>query len=131
VDEVPYGSSTIFTTGATNTPDFDPRDLDRVEVLRGPQGTLYGADSLGGVLKYVTTPPNLSRMEGRIQAGIVGVADGGTGYDVSGMLNVPIVSDKLALRITGYSRLDPGYIDDVRRGLHDINESDVYGGRAT
>lgn len=131
VDEVPYGSSTIFTTGATNTPDFDPRDLDRVEVLRGPQGTLYGADSLGGVLKYVTTPPNLSRTEGRLQAGIVNVADGGTGYDVSSMFNVPIVPDKLALRVTGYSRLDPGYIDDVQRGLRDINRSDVYGGRAT
>lgn len=131
VDEAPYGSSTIFTIAATNTPDLDPRDLDRLEVLRGPQGTLYGADSLGGVLKYVTTAPKLSTFEGRVQAGIVGVSDGGTGYDTSGMINVPLVDGKLALRVTGYGRRDPGYIDDDGRGLMNINDSRVYGGRAT
>lgn len=131
VDEVPYGSSTIFTIGATNTPDFDPRDLDRLEVLRGPQGTLYGADSLGGVLKYVTTPPRLNKFEGRIQGGISDIADGGPSYDVNGMLNVPLVEGKLGLRVTGYGRSDAGYVDDDGRGLSDINDSRVYGGRAT
>ena len=130
VDEAPYGSSTIFTIAATNTPDFDPRDLDRLEVLRGPQGTLYGADSLGGVLKYVTTAPQLSDYQGRAQAGIAGVANGGTGYDLTGMLNVPIIEGKLALRVTGYGRRDPGYIDDDGRALKNINDSRVYGGRA-
>ncbi|CAM5481409.1 TonB-dependent receptor [Rhodanobacter lindaniclasticus] len=130
IDDVPYGSSTIYAAGSVLTPDIDPDDILRIEVLRGPQGTLYGANTLGGLLKFVTTPPDSTRFAGRLQVGGNRVSGGDSGFDTHGMVNLPLVQDKLALRVNAYSRKDPGYIDDVASGRQDVNDADVRGGRA-
>lgn len=128
VDDVPYGSSTSLG-GGNLVPDIDPSDLARVEVLRGPQGTLYGASSIGGLLKYVTVDPSTDSLSGRIQAGVSSVYNGGeTGYNVRGAVNVPL-SDTIAVRASGYTRLDPGYIDDPGLGVTGVNRGENYGGR--
>jgi outer membrane receptor protein involved in Fe transport len=129
IDEAPFGSSTIFALGSVLTPDFDPSDLDHVEVLAGPQGTLYGANAIGGILKFVTLQPNLTSFSGRAEATGLAVDHGGDGWGLRGMVNIPVVNDKLAIRISGYGRDDPGFIDDVLHGTHDINDTRVWGGR--
>lgn len=126
IDDSPFGGSTGF--GAYQIPDLDPSDLARVEVLRGPQGTLYGAGSMGGLLKYVTAAPDTSRLFGRVEVNGSQVDGGGSGYSVRGMANVPL-TDTLALRVSGYNREDPGFIDDVGRGTEDVNSARFYGGR--
>jgi outer membrane receptor protein involved in Fe transport len=110
---------------------LDPSDVQRVEVLRGPQGTLYGASALGGLVKYVTTPPSLTDYAGRVEVDGSTVDNGGVGYGVRAMVNVPIVNDTLGLRISGFDRRDPGYIDDAYLGRTDVNSTNVYGGRAS
>lgn len=112
VDDVPFGSSTGLANGAVLSGDFDTYDLARVEVLRGPQGTLYGASSLGGVLKYVPNAPSTEGFEARVQGSLESVKDGDTGYAVTGVLNVP-VSDAFAVRATGFYRTDEGFIDSI------------------
>jgi outer membrane receptor protein involved in Fe transport len=112
MDEVPFGSSTGLANGAILSGDFDPFDLNRIEVLRGPQGTLYGASSFGGVLKYVTNAPKLNRFEGRAQAGIENTKSGGFGYNAAAVVNAPL-GDKAAVRVNGFWRKDPGYIDSI------------------
>src|SRR5258708_35027730 len=90
LDDVPYGSSTV-QGGGLFVPDIDPNDLARVEVLRGPQGTLYGASSLGGLLKFVTVDPSTEAVSGRVQAGVSSVQNGNElGYNVRGAVNVPV-----------------------------------------
>ena len=131
VDDAPYGSSTIYSQGAQLTPDLDPSDLQRLEVLRGPQGTLYGATAMGGLVKYVTTPPNLTAYHGRIEVDGTEVDHGGSGFGGRAMINVPLISDVLGLRISGYDRKDPGFIDDPMLGKKDINDVDVSGGQAS
>jgi iron complex outermembrane receptor protein len=128
VDDVPYGAST-YSGGNDVVPDIDPGDLARVEVLRGPQGTLYGASSLGGLLKFVTVDPSTDAITGRVQAGTSSVYNGrDLGYDVRGSVNVPL-SDALAVRASGFTRQDPGYIDNVETNQRSVNREDAYGGR--
>ncbi len=131
VDDTPYGSSTVFALGGLLTPDLDPGDLQRIEVLRGPQGTLYGSSSEGGLIKYVTTPPNLHAYSARAE--IDGSAGDGGGEGYAGRLsaNIPIVTDKLALRVSGFYRRDPGFIDDAGRGVENIDHTRVEGLRAS
>jgi iron complex outermembrane recepter protein len=88
-------------------------DLNRIEVLRGPQGTLYGSGSMGGTIKLVPNPPNLTNFETSAE-GIFGDTDGG-GFDhrENAMLNLPLVNDTLALRIVGTQSHDSGWIDRV------------------
>jgi len=127
VDDVPYGSSAGIGGGAS-MPDFDPGDLARVEVLRGPQGTLYGASSLGGLLKFVTVDPSTEGFSGRVQAGMSSVYNGAElGYNARGVVNVPI-GDTFAVRASGFARRDPGYIDNVQSGEDGVNRTDVAGG---
>ncbi len=129
VDDVPYGASTNLG-GGTLAPDIDPSDLDHIEVLRGPQGTLYGADSMGGLVKYVTIDPSVAALSGRLEAGTFGVSHGAQpGYQLRGSLNVP-VSDTFAVRLSGFSRQDPGYIDNPVLSERGVNESWDSGGRA-
>jgi outer membrane receptor protein involved in Fe transport len=128
VDDVPYGASTSIGGGSL-MPDLDPSELSRIEVLRGPQGTLYGANSIGGLLKFVTVDPSTSSLSGRVQAGVDGVQHGDAeGYNLRGAVNVPL-SDTFAVRASGFTRRDPGYIDNVLTGKKSVNSADVNGGR--
>ena len=131
IDDTPFGSSSVFAAGAALTPDIDPADLERVEVLSGPQGTLYGAGALGGVIRFITIEPDSEDVSGRVQVGGSSVSGGGTGFDVHGMINLPLVKDKLAIRVNVYDTTTPGFIDDAGRGKKDVNESRVKGGRAS
>jgi iron complex outermembrane receptor protein len=127
VDDVPIGSS-IQQGGGDTIPDLDPGDLARVEVLRGPQGTLYGANSMGGLIKFVTADPSTDAVTARIQAGTDGIHNGsGPGYNFRGSVNVP-VSDTVAVRASAFTREDPGYIDNPTLGINGINEQRVSGG---
>jgi iron complex outermembrane receptor protein len=130
VDETPWGSSSGLANGTNKTPNFDTFDIQRIEVLRGPQGTLYGANSIGGLLKFVTNRPDPTEFDHKVEFGGSTVADGDTGGFVKGMVNVPLF-DNAAIRAVGYYREDPGYIDDPNRGLEDINDVETLGGRAT
>jgi iron complex outermembrane recepter protein len=127
IDDVPVGSSTQLGFGMLTFPDLDPSDLSRIEVLKGPQGTLYGADSLGGLVKFVTADPSTKAFSGRAEVTGVDVPDGGGGYAVRAAANIP-VADTLAFRISGFARHDPGYVDDLTTGQSNVNSVDVYGG---
>jgi iron complex outermembrane receptor protein len=129
VDDMPYGLATGFNGDIV--PDLDPADLARIEVLRGPQGTLYGASGLGGVIKYVTVDPSTDGVSGRVQAGSSSVYNGAElGYSVRASVNVPL-SDTIAVRASGFTREDPGYIDNPVRHIDGINEEHVSGGRVS
>ena len=104
--------------------------MERVEVLRGPQGTLYGASSLGGLIKYVTAAPDVDAFAGRVGLNATTVSKGGDGYGVRGMINIPLVSEKLAFRASAYQREDAGFIDNIQLARKEINETEVSGGRA-
>jgi iron complex outermembrane receptor protein len=130
VDEVPYTSEGPFADSANLSPNLDTYDLARVEVLRGPQGTLYGANALGGLLKYVTNAPDPTKFSASFLTGVSSVEHGGVGYEEHGMVNLPI-SDTLALRIVANDNRFPGYIDDPSRDQSQINSVDRYGGRVS
>ena len=130
IDDTPYGSSTVYAAGSQLTPDIDPDDVERIEVLRGPQGTLYGANTLGGLLKFVTVKPDSTAVAGRIALGASSVSGGENGTDVHAMFNLPLIKDKLAFRVNAYTRNDPGYIDNVATGKKDVNDAKVNGLRA-
>ncbi len=130
VDDTPFGSSTGQTNGAILAGDFDTYDIERLEVLRGPQGTLYGANSLGGVVKYVTVAPRLSTWEARGQSGVETTKGGGTGYFGNAVINVPL-GDVFALRASGFYRRTAGYIDAIGIPDDDVNGARTYGGRAS
>jgi iron complex outermembrane recepter protein len=130
LDESPFGSSSALLNGSVLTGDFDTWDLQRIEVLRGPQGTLYGANSEGGLLKFVTTAPVLGSFSGAVETTGESVDHGGNGGDVRAVVNLPL-GDKVALRIGGFDQDVPGYIDDPLSGKSDVNEGHKYGGRAS
>lgn len=132
IDETPFGSSSGQNNGAILAGEFDTFDVERIEVLRGPQGTLYGASSLGGVVKFVTNRPDPGTFEGRVR-GTAETTDGGEmSYMGQALINLPL-SDKAALRASGFYRSYGGYIDLIGTAGSDveknINGSKSYGGR--
>jgi outer membrane receptor protein involved in Fe transport len=130
LDETPYGSSSALANGTITTPNIDTFDIARIEVLRGPQGTLYGSSTLGGLLKFVTNAPSTDGFDDKFEVGAVNLDNGGTGWSARGMVNVP-VGDNAALRVSAYHDDTPGYIDDPGRGLRNINDARSDGGRAS
>ncbi len=127
INDVPFGSSTVLGEGDVLAPDLDPADLSRIEVLRGPQGTLYGASSLGGLIKYVTADPSTRALFGRVETDLDGTDGGGIGYGVRGGVNVPL-GDTVAVRVSGFSRQTPGYNDNVVNGDRNVNFVNAQGG---
>jgi outer membrane receptor protein involved in Fe transport len=130
VDDTPFGSSTGQSNAAYLAGDIDTFDVERIEVLRGPQGTLYGANSLGGVVKYVTAGPKLDRLEGKAQAGLETVKGGNLGWSANAAVNVPL-SGKIAVRASGFYRRTGGFIDTLGLARRDANDVDSYGGRGS
>jgi iron complex outermembrane receptor protein len=141
--------------------EIDPNlyDLARVEVLRGPQGTLYGAGSMGGTIKLVTNPPDPSGIYGSAETVVSGTDGGGINYGQNAMLNLPLWSDRAALRLVGSGSHTSGWIDrdvvadfplpsnpvtgfygsvrgnvaaaPVTKTYSNVNDEDMTGGRAT
>jgi len=130
VDDVPFGSSGSLSNGGVLAGDFDTFDVARIEVLRGPQGTLYGSNALGGTLKFITTQPVIGQFQARGQAGVEFLDGGDTGGFGNAVLNIPF-GDQVALRGSGFFRHNGGYIDAAGRTGSNINGSDSYGGRAS
>lgn len=104
-------------------------DVSRVEILEGPQGTLFGSGSLGGAIRIITNKPKLDRYEAEAKATVEDTHGGQVGYDVNAMVNIPLVTDKLAIRIVGYNQHYGGYVDNVRTGASDVNYATTRGGR--
>jgi outer membrane receptor protein involved in Fe transport len=130
VDESPFGSSTALVNGSILTGDFDTFDLQRIEVLHGPQGTLYGANSEGGLLKFVTNAPRLGAFNSAVEVSGEDVDHAGGGGSLDAMINVPI-GEKVAFRVVGFEQYLPGYIDDPSIGELGINSAHKDGGRAS
>ena len=137
VDDVPFGASTVGGLGNSHFPDFDPSMLERVEVLRGPQGTLYGASSLGGSIKFVTKQPDLENFSGRVEAGLESTDGGDMGWSTRGSVNIPIVTDMIGLRLSAFKRDDPAWLDNVASTTSpdatpgkNVNTADTRGGHA-
>ncbi|RPH97347.1 MAG: TonB-dependent receptor [Lysobacterales bacterium] len=113
------------------TPDLDLFDLNRVETLRGPQGTLFGSGSVGGTIRYITNQPDPEAFEAVVEVGLDSVTDGDMGYQAKAMLNQPL-SETAALRVVGYYTDYAGFIDALRPNgqvWSDVNSGDRTGGR--
>ena len=114
-------------------PDVDSFDVSRVEVLRGPQGTLFGSSSLGGAVNYVVNEADPARFDAGFE-GMVSTtkrAAGDVGYAVKGMINLPIATDKLAVRLVALQRVDAGYLDNILLGEKGSNDLRVRGLRGS
>ena len=112
--------------GTSLIPDLGLFDLERVEVLKGPQGTLYGDGAMGGAVKMIYTPPNTKMIEGKMAAKLSGTKGGGFNFRTDGVINIPFVRDRVALRIVGSYRNDDGFIDNVLRGKENANDAEDY-----
>lgn len=130
IDESPFGSSTALLNGANNTGEFDTWDMKRIEVLRGPQGTLYGANSEGGLLKFVTNAPEIGKFSVAGELGAESVNYGGSGWSSRGMVNLP-VGETVAVRLSAIYDDVPGFIDDPTLNKQNLNDGRNYGGRAS
>jgi len=150
VSGVSYGGSSTTAiyldeqpiTAAGRNPDARLIDIERVEALAGPQGTLFGDASQCGTLRIITNKPDTSEFDSWVEAGVNSVTDGGTGYGVSGMANMPLVDGKVGLRLVGFYEEEAGYVDNILqpspRGTfdnaqyvgEDVNDSTNSGARA-
>ena len=115
-----------------NAPDPDLRltDVQRVEVLRGPQGALYGGGSMAGVYRIVTQKPVINAFSGMLDVGGAAADTGAPSRETDGVINLPLIQDRAALRIVAYDEVDGGYIDNVALRSSDINGIERTGGRA-
>ena len=116
------------------TPDLDLFDLNRLETLRGPQGTLFGSGSVGGTIRYITNKPNRDAFDASIELDINTITDGGTGGAVKGMVNFPLGDGGAALRLVGYTTEYGGFIDARKESggwVSDVNGGNRSGVRAT
>ena len=130
-DETPItGPSGTTQDPSGNTADLNLFDVERVEVLRGPQGTLYGGSSMGGTLKVLFNKPDSTQFGAAIEAQASDTKGGSQGSYIKGMGNIPLIEGKLAARIVAYTEDRAGYIDNVKLKTNNVNDSRASGYRA-
>ena len=150
-DETPVSGSVGTTSDSGgSTPDFRLFDVERAEVLRGPQGTLFGSGSMGGTMRIIFEKPKADRIEAAFSGNATAIEGNSPGFSLDGMINLPIVEDKIALRLVGNYSKFAGYVDNIiltddptaanvidtsadprfLRNVKDINDGESYGGRA-
>ncbi len=130
-DEAVISANNANDGGGRNV-DIKLFDIERIEVLKGPQGTLYGASSESGTIRIITNKPDSTRFGGYVDGEISGTHKGGANYNVNGAINLPLVTDKLAARFVGWYINDSGFIDQTRLATgrdNDVNNEETYGGR--
>ena len=114
--------------GGGRQPDIRLFDIDRIEVLKGPQGTTFGSSSLSGTIRYITKKPEVDRFEGYVNGGLRTVKGGNIGGQTEAALNIPVVKDRVAVRLSSYYLNEDGFIDNIfRKG---VNNDETYAGRA-
>ncbi|MFT3976108.1 MAG: TonB-dependent receptor [Sphingomonas bacterium] len=122
----------LTTIGNSVTLDPNLYDIERVEFLRGPQGTLFGSGSLSGAMRILTKAPELGKYDASALVDIGVTPDGGgIRQRYNGMVNVPLAGDTLALRVVGFYRHEDGYIDNLGTGIRNANTLKDWGGRAS
>ena len=131
VDETPVGSNSLYQQATLYQLDLLPYDVESIEVLRGPQGTLYGAGAMGGLIKYTMRRPDTNHREFRFGGGLSSVADGDTGHSYRFGMNLPIVEDVFALRASFARNTLPGYVDHPVDGRRDINGAEQTSARVS
>ena len=119
LDEIPLSSSPL------NSLDLHVVDLKQVEVLKGPQGTLYGQGSMGGTIRYITNDPSFDGVEGRMTLSGYDTHKGGWSEELTGFVNIPVIDDTLAFRVSATYKDKSGWIDQPAAGLEDINDSEL------
>jgi outer membrane receptor protein involved in Fe transport len=129
INEVPLSEPSY----ASGIPDIDTFDLDRVEVLRGPQGTLFGSSSLGGAVNYIVKTASPTQFDAATETTLRSIdhSGGDLSYTAKAMINLPVVADKLAVRFVGSTRNDAGYVDNVGTGVEGANDTEVNGVRGS
>ena len=125
IEDVPFTDPSAFIA----TADLSPFDLERVEILRGPQGALFGSASLGGAIRYLVNKPNLRAQEFSTMGSVGTVSNGGVDYSMYGMANLPLETDKSGVRFVAFDRHDSGYIRNIGTGQDRANGLRQYGGR--
>ena len=115
--------------GQISGPHPEVFDLARIEVLRGPQGTLFGTSALGGAIRMITNAPDPDGWYAGAEGDFSSTSHGSDNYQISGILNVPLIPDKAAMRAGGFFRDDAGFIDDVQRAIPNVNSVETSGGR--
>lgn len=115
------------TFGAAVQPDLRLYDVERIEVLRGPQGTLFGSGSLGGTVRVITRKPELEAFDASVRVDFADTDSAGTRERYDAMVNIPLVDDSLALRAVGYYREEAGWVNNTLIGTD--NSSRDWGGR--
>lgn len=110
-------------------PDIDTFDVDNISILRGPQGSLFGASSMGGAINYQAAKPDLTRFDARVRGTVESTRGGDISYSGKIMLNAPVSTDVFAVRGVFDYRQDGGYVDNVGMGRDNVNDTQVRGGR--
>jgi iron complex outermembrane recepter protein len=130
IDDTPVGSSSAYSRSASYALDLLPYDVQRIEVLRGPQGTLYGSSAESGLLKYVLTSPSLDKFSARVGGDLFGISGAGqAGGGGRAQVSTPIIDGKLGVLASYAYESTPGYINDERTGETDINSVRQQSGR--
>mgnify|MGYP003627063734 CR=1 FL=1 len=116
-----------------NFSNLDPRifDMERVEVLRGPQGTLFGGGSISGSVRYITNDPDPNSFKTNFAVDVSNTKGADTGYELDGMVNIPLIEDTLAVRLVGFFVDSPGFYTNSQFNLEDQASYDQSGGRAS
>lgn len=129
IDDIPSAD----TKASITQPDLRLFDVERVEVLRGPQGTLFGSGAMGGAIRIITNKPELDSLNGKIDLTASQVEGGELSTAYNGMVNIPIVENKLAIRAVGYYRDTGGWVDNIGLagypGGENVNSGTSFGGR--
>src|ERR1700677_2937371 len=129
IDDIPFSATSPLSVGALLTLDPDLSDIDHLEVLKGPQATLYGASTLGGLIKVVTKSPDLNSDGGQIELEGTTIDGGASGYSLVGVANLALIPGTLAVRASVFDRDIPGYMTNVELDDHDRGVSRKEGGK--
>lgn len=131
VDGAPMGPSSSFQAGGAGSLDLDPIDLQRIEVLKGPQGTVYGANTLAGLIAYTLREPDLQVPTAIARGSLSTTEHGGFSHSVRGALTTPVVKDQLAVGVSGFYDRRAGFVDNRVTGVDDQNHWRNYGVQAS
>jgi outer membrane receptor protein involved in Fe transport len=134
LDDIPLGSGGHWAEANLQMQDLVRNNLERIELIKGPQGTLYGASSMGGVIRYITKDPSTQDIGGAVSFDISDTREGDLNYLTRGSISWPLIENRLGVSISGFFDNDGGFIDrseaSVDGAATNVNESDVYGGTA-